>query len=177
MRLLKESDVIKAIDKHTKEDGTLNEDITVILEEVRTAFDREKVVKKLKRLETNSFGYYNQYDDEQAFGVSAAYRVAIEIVEKGEIDYPENRWIPSDCPIKPKDKELCTIILKSNDDPVRIVQYRDGLFYHIRDILWHDCIFEYFEIDEVSYWKPLDLPEDVNGSIQKEIDEVFEYET
>ena len=96
MRLLKESDVIKAIDKHTKEDGTLNEDITVILEEVRTAFDREKVVKKLKRLETNSFGYYNQYDDEQAFGESAAYRVAIEIVEKGEIDYPENRWIPSD---------------------------------------------------------------------------------
>ena len=113
MRLLKESDVIKAIDKHTKEDGTLNEDITVILEEVRTAFDREKVVKKLKRLETNSFGYYNQYDDEQAFGESAAYRVAIEIVEKGEIDYPENRWIPSDCPIKPKDKELCTIILKA----------------------------------------------------------------
>lgn len=140
MRLLKESDVIKAIDKHTKEDGTLNEDITVILEEVRTAFDREKVVKKLKRLETNSFGYYNQYDDEQAFGESAAYRVAIEIVEKGEIDYPENRWIPSDCPIKPKDKELCTIILKSNDDPVRIVQYRDGLFYHIRDILWHGTI-------------------------------------
>ena len=94
-----------------------------------------------------------------------------------EIQYPENRWIPSDCQIKPKDKELCTIILKNNDDPVRIVQYRDGLFYHIRDILWHDCIFEYFENEKVSYWKSLDLPEDVNEGIQKEIDEVFEYET
>ena len=94
-----------------------------------------------------------------------------------EIQYPENRWIPSDCQIKPKDKELCTIILKNNDDPVRIVQYRDGLFYHVHDILWHDCIFEYFETDEVSYWKPLDLPEDVNEGIQKEIDEVFEYGT
>lgn len=52
-----------------------------------------------------------------------------------EMHYPDNRWIPSDCPIKPKDKELCAIILKNNDDPVRIVQYRDGLFYHVHDIL------------------------------------------
>ena len=85
-RLVNVNDVIEAVDKHTREDETLDEDISVILEEVKTAFDREKVVKKLKRLETNSFGYYNQYDDEQAFGESAAYRVAIEIVEKGGIE-------------------------------------------------------------------------------------------
>ena len=94
-----------------------------------------------------------------------------------EIHHPKNRWIPSNFPIKPKDRELCVIILKDNDDPVRIVQYRDGLFYNVRDILWHDCIFEYFETHEISHWKPLDLPEDVNEGIQKEIDEVFEYET
>ena len=92
-----------------------------------------------------------------------------------EIHYPDNRWIPSDWPIKPKDRDLCVIILKSNDDPVRIVQYRDGLFYYIRDILWHDVIFEYFEIDKVSFWKPLNLPEDVNECIQKDINEVLEY--
>ena len=94
-----------------------------------------------------------------------------------EIHYPDNMWIPSDFQIKPKDKELCIIILRSNDDPVRIVQYRDEIFYNIQDILWHDCIFEYFETNKVSYWKPLDLPEDVNEGIQKEIDEVFEYGT
>ena len=51
-----------------------------------TAFDKEKVIEKLKRLEANAFRYYNQYDDEEAFGESAAYRVAIEIVEKGWIE-------------------------------------------------------------------------------------------
>ena len=45
-----------------------------------TAFDKEKVIEELKRLKTNAFRYYNQYDDEQAFGESAAYRAAIEIV-------------------------------------------------------------------------------------------------
>ena len=51
-----------------------------------TAFDKEKVIEELKRLKTNAFGYYNQYDDEQAFGESAAYRAAIEIVEKGGLN-------------------------------------------------------------------------------------------
>ena len=131
---------------------------------LNTAFDKEKVIDIIAH--ANS-----------AISIGDKYKALYwmkkleEIVEKGEIDYPENRWIPSDCQIKPKNKELCTIILKNNDDPVRIVQYRDGLFYYIRDILWHDCIFEYFENEKVSYWKPLDLPEDVNESIQKEIDE------
>ena len=34
-RLLCEDDVIKAVDKHTKEDGTLDDDISCILEEVK----------------------------------------------------------------------------------------------------------------------------------------------
>ena len=51
-----------------------------------TAFDKEKVIEELKRLKTNAFRYYNQYDDEQAFGESAAYRAAIEIVEKGRVE-------------------------------------------------------------------------------------------
>ena len=37
MRLLSEDDVVKAVDKHTNDDGRLDDDITCILEEVPTA--------------------------------------------------------------------------------------------------------------------------------------------
>ena len=53
------------------------------IEEAPTAFDKEKVIEKLKRLEKDTFDYYNRYNDEMAFGESAAFRSAIEIVEKG----------------------------------------------------------------------------------------------
>ena len=52
----------------------------------RTAFNKEKVVEKLKHLEKDTFDYYNRYNDEMAFGESAAFRLAIEIVEKGGIE-------------------------------------------------------------------------------------------
>lgn len=51
-----------------------------------TVFDKEKVIKKLKHLEKDTFDYYNRYNDEMAFGESAAFRLAIEIVEKGGIE-------------------------------------------------------------------------------------------
>ena len=35
-RILCEDDVIKAVDKHTNEDGTLDNDISCILEEVKS---------------------------------------------------------------------------------------------------------------------------------------------
>ena len=40
--LISRDKVIKVVDKHTKDDGTLDDDISVILEEVKTAFDKEK---------------------------------------------------------------------------------------------------------------------------------------
>ena len=51
-----------------------------------TAFDKEKVIEKLKRLKKDTFNYYNRYNDEMAFGESAAFRSAIEIVEKGGVE-------------------------------------------------------------------------------------------
>ena len=51
-----------------------------------TAFDKEKVIEKLKRLEKDTFDYYNRYNDEMAFGESSAFRSAIDIVEKGGIE-------------------------------------------------------------------------------------------
>ena len=56
------------------------------IDEMPTAFDKEKVIEKLKRLEKDTFDYYNRYNDEMAFGESAAFRSAIEIVEKGGIE-------------------------------------------------------------------------------------------
>ena len=41
MRLLRDTDVIKAVDRHTRDDGTLDDDISVILEEVKTACDKK----------------------------------------------------------------------------------------------------------------------------------------
>lgn len=55
MRLLKESDVIKAVDRHTRDDGTLDDDISVILEEVETGFDKEKVLEELEGLRSTYF--------------------------------------------------------------------------------------------------------------------------
>ena len=56
------------------------------IDEMPVAFDKEKVIEKLKHLEKDTFDYYNRYNDEMAFGESAAFRLAIEIVEKGGIE-------------------------------------------------------------------------------------------
>lgn len=51
MRLLRDMDVIKAVDRHTRDDGTLDADISVILEEVKTAYDKKlMIMKRVNRL-------------------------------------------------------------------------------------------------------------------------------
>ena len=46
--LISRKAVVEAVDRHTREDGTFDDDITVILEEVKTAFNKEKVIDQLK---------------------------------------------------------------------------------------------------------------------------------
>ena len=60
--------------------------IEEIIKNMPPAFDQEKVIKKLKHLENDTFNYSNRYDDKIAFGESSAFRAAIEIVEKGGIE-------------------------------------------------------------------------------------------
>ena len=48
--LISRKAVIKAADRHTRDDGTLDDDISVILEEVKTAFDKGKVIDQIKIL-------------------------------------------------------------------------------------------------------------------------------
>ena len=86
MRLIDESDVIKIVDNHTTEDGKLDDDISVILEEVKTAFDKENVIEELKECANESREYWYNYDEEQAFGEVEAYCESIKIVEKGGIE-------------------------------------------------------------------------------------------
>lgn len=61
-------------------------EIASVIKSIPAAFDKEKVIEKLKRLEKDAFDYYNRYNDEMAFGESAAFRSAIEIVEKGGVE-------------------------------------------------------------------------------------------
>lgn len=71
--LISREAVIEAVDRHTREDGTLDDDISVILEEVKTAFDKEKVIEEL---ENYLFEKYCVEGDEKI----------AEIVEKGGVD-------------------------------------------------------------------------------------------
>lgn len=81
-RLVNVNDVIEAVDKHTREDGTLDDDISIILEEVETAFDKEKVIDELKSAE--NYLYVNGIRITNFKFIHAL--TAIEIVEKGGIE-------------------------------------------------------------------------------------------
>lgn len=48
-RLIDTDVLVKVMDKHTKDDDTLDDDITCILEEVPTAYDVEAVVAELEK--------------------------------------------------------------------------------------------------------------------------------
>ena len=72
--------VIEAVDKHTKENGTLDDDITVILEEVMTAFDKEKVIMEMKKYSHNFYPSIDHYCLSQK---AVDLKKAIEIIEKG----------------------------------------------------------------------------------------------
>ena len=64
--LISRKAVIEAVDRHTKEDETLDEDISVILEEVKTAFDKEKVhseLIELRNAEVFKPDFTNKYDE------------------------------------------------------------------------------------------------------------------
>lgn len=73
MRLLSEEDVVKAVDKHTNDDGRFDDDITCILEEVPTGNYDQNFVKWLKERKKESKKYWNAYDDEQSFGEMISY--------------------------------------------------------------------------------------------------------
>lgn len=75
--LISRKAVIEAVDKHTREDGTLDEDITVILEEVKTAFNKEKVRQELEKFSK----LYRLSEKDCEFAIPQ--NIALEIVDNG----------------------------------------------------------------------------------------------
>ena len=71
--LISRKAIIEAVDRHTREDGTLDDDITIILEEVKTAFDKGRVIEEIRNV---PYGYYNVEVENEI----------VEIVEKGGIE-------------------------------------------------------------------------------------------
>ena len=84
-RLVNVNDVIEAVDKHTRENETLDEDISVILEEVKTAFDKEKVIEELDKLTGEECTLHECGIRSERCRPCIAKK-AIEIVEKGGIE-------------------------------------------------------------------------------------------
>ena len=78
--LISRKAVIEAVDRHTRDDGTLDDDISVILEEVETAFDKEKVIEQLHRCRVY------QFQGTLPDGRVCHFSDVIEIVEKGGIE-------------------------------------------------------------------------------------------
>ena len=79
--LIRRKAVIEVVHRHTRDDGTLDDDISVILEEVETAFDKEKVIEELTAGKFITIGG-------NTVGESVNIRIdrAVEIVEKGGIE-------------------------------------------------------------------------------------------
>ena len=88
--LISRKAVIEVVDKHTREDGTLDDDISVILEEVETALDKEKVIEELnEKADYARNRWLNSTKELQTKyweGKENGIREAIEIVEKGGIE-------------------------------------------------------------------------------------------
>lgn len=60
--------------------------VKTIIRNASTAYNKEKVIEKIKELAEESRKYWSEFDDECAFGEMNAYSKAIDIVEKGGIE-------------------------------------------------------------------------------------------
>ena len=84
--LISRKAVIKAVDKHKRDDGTLDDDISIILEEVETAFDKEKVIEEMKKTGKRFCVSVRCSEDCQNCEHGVLMKALIEIVKKGGIE-------------------------------------------------------------------------------------------
>lgn len=107
-----------------------------------------------------------------------------------EMHYPDDKWIPSDWPIKPQNLQLCVVIHKYGGQTPKIYQYRKADWLHPEKDYFLD-VSEKWNLDSlgieewnpsfldwrcVDRWKPLWLPADVEERVLAEIEEWFEEE-
>jgi hypothetical protein len=95
-RLLCEDDVIKAIDKHTNEDGTLDNDISCILEEVHSVniIGSKEAMENIKAIKSTKVDYevverrnnlaieelYNVVENLDSIGINVTKRWLLYII-------------------------------------------------------------------------------------------------
>lgn len=84
--LISRKAVIKAVDKHKRDDGTLDDDISIILEEVETAYDKEKVIEEMKKTGKRFCVSARCSEDCQNCEHGVLMKALIEIVKKGGIE-------------------------------------------------------------------------------------------
>ena len=90
--LISRKAVIETVDRHTTDDGKLDDDISVILEEVKTAFDKEKVKEQIQIFRSKfectccpkNIGKHIPVSCDECMDTFA--KVNIVIVEKGGIE-------------------------------------------------------------------------------------------
>lgn len=77
--LISRKAVIQAVDRHTTEEGKIDEDISVILEEIPTAYDVDAVCKELDK----ASDYYEMDEQGKEHVQMVNLADAIEIVRNG----------------------------------------------------------------------------------------------
>lgn len=105
-----------------------------------------------------------------------------------EISLPDDRWFSGEWEIRPKDKQMCTVLMKDDLFPV-ICQWSNkidcedgisrGYFTDVSLAKMYMEIGEPFEdrhiyMEFVERWHPLGLPEDVNERVLAEIEKWLE---
>ena len=144
--LISRKAVIESVDRHTRDDGTLDDDISIILEEVKTAFDKEKVIEKIK--------------DYRELIPSWALREIVEIIDKGGITVtkldPKSEWISGDSEIRPQNKPLVVCILKNN---------RIGIFQYKKGVLHNLYVPTYYTWKMVECWMAIGIPSGVRDRV------------
>ena len=110
-------------------------------------------------------------------------------MSKVEIEIPDDRWFRGEWQIRPQDKQLCVVIPNvENENPI-ICQWRWGAHNHVgvdafcdvserfhhesMGIIEEEFRPDYLGMGNVDRWKPLGLPEDVNGRILAKIEKWF----
>lgn len=111
-------------------------------------------------------------------------------MSKAEIEISDDRWFRGKWDFRPRDKQLCVVLLKDDLFP-RIYQWNKGIDCgdrifrgYFTDVSSTKVLMEIGEVAEdwqiymelIDRWKPLGLPADVNDRILTDIEKWFEEE-
>ena len=105
-------------------------------------------------------------------------------MSKVEIEIPDDSWFRGEWEIRPQDKQLCVVIPKWCDGLPMIAQYRRKSVdrvdcFHILGTMslisrFQPSDIKYQAINHIHFWKPLELPTNVEEWVLAEIEKRLE---